>query len=1040
MFLPLLLTLVAQQPDTAHLVIVATTDVHGRATGWDYVLNAPHRGGIARAATAIDSLRRVHPGQVVVVDAGDLIQGDPFGAYFGMVDDRSPHPVIEAMNLAGYDVATPGNHEFNFGLPVLRRALASARFPYVSGNILQLPGRRPELPTSTILERHGVRIGVTGFTTPGVMVWDRENVRDRMVVVPVIPAATPIVRELNRRTDFTLVVIHSGMDGSSSFNEAGVGRENVAAQFATLADRPHLVVVGHSHRQMTDSVINGVHFMQPRPYAQSLAVMHVSMVRRGRRWEVVRQRGEQIDLGAVPVHPRVAAALADAHELVRAYDRTPIGESVRPISAATARVEPTAIINWVNEVQRQRAGADLSSTAPFDTRAAFPVGPIRRAQVSQLYPYENTLRAVRISGAGLRAYLEQSARYFEITPSGAARLSDTIPGYNYDIVWGADYTIDLARPVGSRIAGLMVRGRPVADTDSFTLALNNYRQSGGGGFGMLSGLPLVYNREENIRDLLIEDLQRRGRLDGAEFERPHWRLLPPAAAAALKAAAVAAVPVSTPTQAPRRDSVLLRVFATNDFHGAVEPRVHPWSNGRPVGGAAAIKGWMDSSAAACACPTLRLDGGDQMQGTLQSNLVFGRSAVEGFNAMGLDAAVIGNHDLDWGLDTLRARMAESRYTWLAANMFDSTSGRRPEWVRPYAVVSRGGLRIALIGYMIPTTKAIVKPEFTRGLVFRRGRAAIQDVLDQVRAERTDLTILIAHEGGFCDAGTPCRGEIFELAGTLDSTAVDLIVSGHTHSLLNTVVNGIPIIQARTGGTAVAAADLVQAPGGERRWRARVETVYADGVRDAGVEAGLARYRGAIAAVAGQRVTELRGSLERDGDQYPLGNLAADAIRAGARAQVAFVNSTGVRTALPAGTVTYEHVFLVHPFGNRVVRTTMTGALLREVIEHTFRAEGRDGPSAHVSGLLVSYDMRRPAGSRVVSLRLATGRAVQPGARYTVATLDYLAQGGSGYTMLPRVSWQDAGATDVDNLVAYLRARPVPLVAPSEVRMRPAGAR
>lgn len=1035
MLLTLLFALSAQAADTARLVIVATTDVHGRATGWDYVTDTPHRGGIARAATIIDSLRRVHPGQVIAVDAGDLIQGDPFGSYFGTVDDRSPHPVIEAMNLAGYDVATPGNHEFNFGIPVLRRAIASARFQYVSGNIIQLPGRQLELPASTIVERNGVRVGVTGFTTPGVMVWDRENVRDQMMVLPVMPAAEPIVRDLNRRADFTLVVIHSGMDGSSSFNEDGVGRENVSAQFATLADKPHLVVVGHSHRQMTDSVINGVHFMQARQYAQTLAIMKVVLVRAGNRWQVVSQRGEQVELAGVPPAARIEAALADEHDLVRTYDQTPIGRSLGLMSAATARVEPTAIINWVNEVQRSLTGADLSSTAPFETRAAFPPGPIRRAQVAQLYPYENTLRAIRISGDRLRAYLEQSARYFEVDRSGLVKLSDTIPGYNYDIVWGAEYAIDLNRPVGSRIVGLAVKGRPVVDTDTFTMALNNYRQSGGGGFGMLAGAPQTYNREENIRDLLVADLQRRGTLNPADFDNPHWRLLPEAHAAELKRRALAAQPA-----APARERTRLRVFTTNDFHGAVEPRVQSWSGGRPVGGAAALKGWVDSSAAACACATLWLDGGDQMQGTLQSNLVFGRSVIEAFNAAGLDVAVIGNHDLDWGQDTLKARIRESEYTWVAANIFDSTSGRRPDWVRPYTIVDRDGLRIAVIGYMIPSTKQIVKPEFTAGLAFRSGRAGIQDILTEVRGQNPDLTMIVAHEGGTCNDGTSCRGAIMDLARSLDSGSVDLIASGHSHSLVNTIVNGIPIVQARSSGTAVGVADLVETATGQREWRVWVETLYADGVSDAGVAAGVASYSAAVAALANQRVTELRTPLGRDGDQYPLGNVTADAIRVGGRAQVGFLNTTGIRSPLPAGVVTYEQLFWVHPFGNRVVRTTMTGALLRRALEHSFGAEGRSGVNMHVSGITVEYDASRPAGSRITALRLANGTPISDSGRYTVATLDFLAQGGSGYTMLTEVPWTDAGQTDIDNLVSYLRAQPQPLVAPPEPRIKPVAGR
>lgn len=1028
MFLSLLLALASQAPDTARLVIVATTDVHGRASGWDYVADAPHPGGLARAATVIDSLRRVHPGQVVVVDAGDLIQGDPFGSYFGTVDHRTPHPVLEAMNLAGYDVATPGNHEFNFGLEVMRRALGSARFPYVSGNIVRLPARALEFPHSVVLERQGIRVGVTGFTTPGVMVWDRENVRDRMAVLPVIPAAGPIVRELNTRADYTVVVIHSGMDGSSSYDETGVGRENVAAQFAGLADRPDLVVVGHSHRQITDSTINGVRFIQARPYAQSLAVMHVTLVRQGAGWRVAAQRGEQIPLAGVPVPPRVEAALAGAHQAVRNWNTAPLAEAVAPMSAATARLEPTAIINWVNEVQRARAGTQLSSTAPFDLRAGWEAGPIRLAHLAQLYPYENTLRAVRISGAGLKAYLEQSARYFEVDAAGQARFSDTIPGYNYDIVWGADYTIDLAQPPGQRIATLSVAGRPVAPTDTFTLALNNYRHGGGGGFGMLAGLAPIYDRTENIRDLLVEDARRRGRLDPAEFEREHWRLVPVQTREALRQRATGA-------PAARRDSVLLRIFTTNDFHGALEPRVQSWSAGRPVGGAAAMAGWMDSSAAACRCATLWVDGGDQMQGTLQSNLVYGRSTIEAFNAMGLDAAVVGNHDLDWGQDTLLARIAESRYPWLAANLIDSASGRHPSWVRPWTLVERGGLRIALVGYMIPSTKQIVKPEFTAGLTFRRGRAAIQHALDEARAARPDLTILVAHEGGFCDEGS-CRGAVFELARELDAAQVQLIAAGHSHSALNTGVNGIAIIQARSSGTAVGVADWILGADGTRRWRLAVETVYADGVRDPAIEPVLARFRPAVAAIAHQRVATLASALPREGDQYPLGNLVADALRVGGRADVGFINTTGIRAALAAGEVTYEQVFLVHPFGNRVVRVTVTGAQLLAVVEHSFGAEGRDGPNAHVSGLQVEYDMRRPRGSRVVSLRTTAGQAIRPTARYTLAVPDYLAQGGSGYVMLADLPREDAGAVDVDHLVAYLRGLPQPVRAPTEIRMRP----
>ncbi len=156
--------------DSAHVIIAATTDVHGHVAGWDYAEGRPAPGGLVRVARVLDSLRTRYPGQVVVVDAGDLLQGDPFSTYYGRIAPREPHPVVEATNLAGYDAATPGNHDFDYGVPFVRRALADAAYPIVSANIYGLPADTLVFPASIVLRRSGVRIGITGFTTPGVMV------------------------------------------------------------------------------------------------------------------------------------------------------------------------------------------------------------------------------------------------------------------------------------------------------------------------------------------------------------------------------------------------------------------------------------------------------------------------------------------------------------------------------------------------------------------------------------------------------------------------------------------------------------------------------------------------------------------------------------------------------------------------------------------------------------------------------------------------------------------------------------------------------
>jgi 2',3'-cyclic-nucleotide 2'-phosphodiesterase (5'-nucleotidase family) len=481
------------------------------------------------------------------------------------------------------------------------------------------------------------------------------------------------------------------------------------------------------------------------------------------------------------------------------------------------------------------------------------------------------------------------------------------------------------------------------------------------------------------------------------------------------------------------DSVLLRVLSIGDFHGALESRVHRWSDGRPVGGIAALKGLMDSLAAECACPTLRLDAGDQMQGTLASNLVFGRSAVEAMNLLGLDAAVVGNHDLDWGRDTLRVRMRQARYPWIAANIVDSARGAPVDWIAPSHVLTTGGLRVGVVGYANTRTKQMVIAERVKGLVFPGGRAAIDYALEQLRRERVDLTVIVAHEGAFCD-GEACAGDIVELAHELDSTEVQLIVAGHTHSLVNTTVNGIPIVAARSSSTALGVADLVAMPDGSRRWRVRVEDVYADRVTpDSAALALVERYRPEVERLAGVVIAEIGDSLTTVGAEYALGNLIADAQRAAAGADFGMMNNGGIRRDLLPGTLTYGDLYELHPFGNVVVEVTVTGAQMKEIVEHALRL-GR--PRFHLSGLVVRYDVSRSVGQRVVEMRDGRGRRVEPGRRYTLALSDFLAGGGDGLPVVPGLPAATTGRTDFDAMTAYLRSLPQPVRGPADRRFIP----
>src|SRR5216117_2010550 len=498
-------------------------------------------------------------------------------------------------------------------------------------------------------------------------------------------------------------------------------------------------------------------------------------------------------------------------------------------------------------------------------------------------------------------------------------------------------------------------------------------------------------------------------------------------------ASLVSVPVSqNPDTA--RDRPLLRVLAINDFHGALEPQVWPWSGGRAVGGAAALKSWLDSLTRTCGCATIRLDAGDEMQGTLISNYSFGRPAIAAMNAFGIDAAAIGNHEFDWSVDTLRARMAGAHYRFLAANISDSATTVMPAWAEPWTVIERGRVRVAVIGLALPETPVNTAPRNVRGLAFGDGAAAVRRVLPRARAG-ADNVIVVAHEGAFCDAA--CHGEIVDLARGLDSGSVDLIVSGHTHSLVNTVVNGIPIVQARSSGAGIAVVDFVRVRGTGGEVRAHIETPYADQVQpDAALADTLRPYQRAIEAVTSRSVAHSKIELRRVGEEYGLGRLIADAQRNVAKADVAIVNNGGIRADLPAGTVTYGDLYAVQPFQNRLVRLFARGEVLKQALEHVVAGDRAD---AHVSGLEVWYDPREPVGHRVAKVRLANGRGIDGGRTYSVAMSDFLAAGGSGYAMLRGLPAADVGLVDLDALIQYLAVLRPPVEAPGDERVHRAGA-
>lgn len=483
----------------------------------------------------------------------------------------------------------------------------------------------------------------------------------------------------------------------------------------------------------------------------------------------------------------------------------------------------------------------------------------------------------------------------------------------------------------------------------------------------------------------------------------------------------------------------VRIVHTNDFHGRLLPQSPSWARGRGIGGSAVLAAHFDSAAARFAGPTFVLSGGDDLQGTAISNLSWGRSTIAAHNASGYDAAAFGNHEFDWGQDTLRARVLESRFPWLAANLYLAGTDRHPAWVRPWTMLERGGVRVAVVGAALPETPQIVMAGRVAGLQFGPAAPAISRAAREARAAGADFVVATLHVGATCEepgdepaeASQGCEGELLDVARAL-SEPVDLLLGGHTHERVLTREAALPVSEAASYSTAYSVTDLQRADDSTRVLLQEVRRAWADEVDpDTAVARVVAEWEARVRPASQRVVARVAELLERHPGEYPLGNLLADAQRNATGAHVALVNTGSVRRELPAGPTMYGTLYELQPFQNELVTVGLSGAQLRAALEHALGERGV--PDAHVAGMTVRFDPAAARGERVRQIRLDDGRVIGPADRVTLGTTEFVATGGDGYAVLREGRLGRTGLVDLDALVTYLQALPQPVRAPAEPR-------
>ncbi|WP_448810408.1 bifunctional metallophosphatase/5'-nucleotidase [Agromyces bauzanensis] len=550
--------------DSITITIMGTSDLHSNAVNWDYYKDATYSDsagntvGLARVSSVVNEIRATRGRErTLLFDAGDTIQGSPLGFYYALVDPVTQtgaiHPMAAQMNAIGYDAVALGNHEFNYGLDFLAYWISQMDADVLAANAVHAGTKVPAYTPYTIKRmkvkgRPPIRVGVLGLTNPGVVIWDKVNVSGKLEVQDLVEAAArwvPVMRDAG--ADVVVVSAHSGDSGFSSYT-GDLPVENAAALVAEQVPGIDAILFGHAHKDIPVRYVTNaetgrqVVLSEPKNWGQRVSVFDLTVEFSRDKWSVTSGSALTVNTNTVVDDPALVAVVRAQHDAVVSYVNTPVAVSTEAMSAAEACWKDTAILDYVNAVQTATVAAAVAGTpeaalpivsiaAPFNRAATFPAGQVTIKDVAGLYIYDNTLLASILTGAQIKDYLEYSAKYFvQVAPDAPvapATWTNNLgtPDYNYDQFSGIDYGVDISQAVGSRITGLAYNGAPVAPDQQFLVAVNNYRQSGGGGFPHIAAAPVVYNAQVAIREAIVSYASAAGTIDPADFHVENWRLV-----------------------------------------------------------------------------------------------------------------------------------------------------------------------------------------------------------------------------------------------------------------------------------------------------------------------------------------------------------------------------------------------------------------------------------------------------------------------------------------------------------------------------------
>lgn len=535
------------QEKKPEITVIYTTDIHGNFFPFDFIQMADAPGSYARVATAVDSIRNaVGTGNVLLLDNGDILQGQPTTYYYNFIDTTSPHIAADIFNYMDVSAVTIGNHDIETGHAVYDRWRKQLKAPVLAANAINRDTEEPYFQPYAIFDYGGIRTAILGLLTEAIPAWLPENLWSGIRFDSMEESAEKWVKIIKQKEspDVIIGLFHSGRDATKT--TAGYV-ENAAMTTAINVDGFDAVLMGHDHSAFCDTITNKsgkiVHLLNPSNNAQNIGILTISKIN-----DKFNIKSQLIDIRNISPSEKFLKHFAEQRKNIETFVRQEIAIISDSIFTRDAFFGPSAFMTLLHNLQLQISGADISMAAPLSFDCKIEAGNMSIADMFTLYRYENILSTLWLTGREIKDYLEFSYSLWieDITNIDNKHLIKFAinnptqennklknPSYNFDSAAGINYTVDITKPYGQKISITNLSSGKPFDMDSvYTVAINSYRAGGGGNhLTEGAGIPaeelksrVIKSTDKDLRYYLMELLREK------KFIKPtinsNWRFIP----------------------------------------------------------------------------------------------------------------------------------------------------------------------------------------------------------------------------------------------------------------------------------------------------------------------------------------------------------------------------------------------------------------------------------------------------------------------------------------------------------------------------------